>query len=208
MPKSTVPPPKRRGRQRSVEAESAILQAAVELLSKKSLNEVTTEAIAQKAGVSKATIYKWWPNKNLVALDAFSARLQADVAIHNTGSAKRDFTRQLQDTIVFYKSPMGRMLRQFLAEGQSDPGFLELFRERFLKSRRDSLLILWRRGVERGEIRQEVEGELLLDLIFGPMVYRLMAGHGPLDENQAIAIIDTIFRGVQVSPDADAAPAV
>jgi AcrR family transcriptional regulator len=197
MPKSTAPPPKRRGRQRSVEAESAILQAAVELLSKKPLNEVTAEAIAQKAGVSKATIYKWWPNKNLVALDAFGARLQADVTIPNTGSAKRDFTRQLQDTIAFYKGPMGRILRQFLAEGQSDPAFLELFRERFLKSRRDSILAIWRRGVERGEIRGEVEGELVLDLIFGPMVYRLMAGHGPLDENQAVAIIDTLFRGLQ-----------
>jgi AcrR family transcriptional regulator len=205
MPKSKAPPPKRRGRQRSVEAESAILQAAVELLSKKPLNEVTAEAIAQKAGVSKATIYKWWPNKNLVALDAFGARLQADVAIPNTGSAKRDFTRQLQDTIIFYKSPMGRMLRQFLAEGQSDPAFLELFRERFLKSRRDSILAIWRRGVERGEIRREVEGELVLDLIFGPMVYRLMAGHGPLDENQAATIIDTIFRGLQKGPAAQPA---
>src|SRR5580692_12997673 len=150
MPKSTAPPPKRRGRQRSVEAESAILQAAVELLSKKPLNEVTAEAIAQKAGVSKATIYKWWPNKNLVALDAFNARINADVIIHDTGSAKQDFSRQLRKTFAFYDGPRGRMLRQFLAEGQSDPDFLKLFRERFLKPRRDSLLVIWQRGVERG----------------------------------------------------------
>jgi AcrR family transcriptional regulator len=200
MPRSATSPAKRRGRQRSVAAETAILEAAVELLTKRPLSEVTTEAIARKAGVSKATIYKWWPNKNLVALDAFSARLKADVVMPDTGSAKLDFMRQLKDTIVFYKSPLGRMLRQFLAEGQNDPGFLQLFRESFLKRRRDSLLTLWRRGVERGEIRPEVDGELVLDLIFGPMIYRLMAGHGALDENQATAIIEAVFCGVQTSP--------
>ena len=200
MTKPTVPPPKRRGRQRSVEAESAILQATVELLSKQPLGKVTAEAIANKAGVSKATIYKWWPNKNLVALDAFSARLKTDLPIPNTGSAKEDFTRHLRDAMAFYKGPMGMMLRQFLAEGQSDPDFLELFRERCLKPRRDSLLAIWQRGVERGEVRREVDGELVLDLIFGPMVYRILAGHGPLDEKQATAIIDTVFRGLQKSP--------
>jgi AcrR family transcriptional regulator len=200
MLKNKPVPVKRRGRQRSVAAESAILKAAMELLSKRSLCQVTAEAIALRAGVSKATIYKWWPNKNLVALDAFGKFVESELAIPDTGSARQDFTRQLCDTIVFYKSPKGRMLCQFLAEGQSDAGFLKLFRDRFLKPRRDSLLAIWRRGVERGEIRSEVDGELVLDLIFGPMVYRLMVGHGPLDEAQAVAIIDALFNGLKKSP--------
>lgn len=190
----------RRGRQRSAVAEAAILKAAMELLSKRPLCQVTAEAIASRAGVSKATIYKWWPNKNLVALDAFGKFAEAELAIPDTGSARQDFTRQLADTIAFYKSPKGRMLCQFLAEGQSDAGFLELFRNRFLKPRRDSLLTIWRRGVKRGEIRPELDGELVLDLIFGPMIYRLLVGHGPLDEVQAAAIIDTIFSGLKKSP--------
>lgn len=172
----------------------------MELLSKRPLCQVTAEAIALRAGVSKATIYKWWPNKNLVALDAFGKFVESELAIPDTGSARQDFTRQLCDTMAFYKSPKGRMLCQFLAEGQSDAGFLKLFRDRFLKPRRDSLLAIWRRGVERGEIRSEVDGELVLDLIFGPMVYRLMVGHGPLDEAQADAIIETIFSGLKKSP--------
>jgi AcrR family transcriptional regulator len=198
--KSTPPPQKRRGRQRSVAAESAILKATMQLLGRHSLCKITADAIAARAGVSKATLYKWWPNKNLVALDAFGACLEAELAISNTGSAIRDFTQQLKDAIAFYKSPKGRMLCQFLAEGQSDASFLKTFRDRVLKPRRDSLLAIWRRGVERGEIRGEVDGELVLDLIFGPMVYRLLVGHGPLDENQAAAIIDAVFRGVGVSP--------
>jgi AcrR family transcriptional regulator len=197
MSKSTVAPPKRRGRQRSVAAEAAILQAAAALLTKKPLGEVTAEAIARKAGVSKATIYKWWPNKNLVALDAFRAKLESDLTMPNTSSAKLDFRQQLKDTIIFYKSPMGRVLCQFLAEGQRDAAFLQLFRESFLKPRRDSLLTLWRRGVERGEIRSEVDGGLVLDLIFGPIIYRLMAGHGSLEETQADEIVDAVFRGLE-----------
>jgi AcrR family transcriptional regulator len=200
MHKNKSLPVIRRGRQRSVAAEAAILKAAMELLSKRPLCEVTAEAIASRAGVSKATIYKWWPNKNLVALDAFGKFAESELAIPDTGSARRDFTRQLGDTIAFYKSPKGRMLCQFLAEGQSDTGFLELFRGRFLKPRRDSLLTIWRRGVERGEIRPEFDGELVLDLIFGPMVYRLLVGHGPLDEAEAAAIIDAVFDGLQSSP--------
>lgn len=195
MPENATP--RRRGRQRSAAAESAVLKAAMELFSKKPLCQVTAEAIARRAGVSKATLYKWWPNKNLVALDAFGVSVEAELAIPDTGSARQDFTRQLRDTIAFYKSPRGRMLCQFLAEGQSDAAFLKLFRDRFLKPRRDSLLVIWRRGVERGEIRSDVDGELVLDLIFGPMVYRLLAGHGPLDEAQAVAIINALFSGLQ-----------
>ena len=201
MVKPATPPPKRRGRQRSVAAEAAILKAALELLGKKSLNDVTSEAIARKAGVSKATLYKWWPNKNLVALDAVGARLATDLVVPDTGSAKKDFTRHLKDTIVFYKSPMGRMLCQFLAEGQNDPKLLDLFRKRFLKPRRNSLLVIWQRGVDRGEIRREFDGELVLDLIFGPMIYRLIAGHGPLDEQEAVAITEAVFGGIALPVD-------
>jgi AcrR family transcriptional regulator len=197
MRKSPATVPLRRGRQRSAEAEAAILKAAAELFSKKPLSEVTSEAIAQRAGVSKATIYKWWPNKTLVALDAFSAQIAVETGIADTGSTKEDFKQQLREAIAFFTSPLGRMLRQFLAEGQSDPAFLEIFRARFLKPRRDSLLTIWRRGVSRGDVRPELDGELVLDLIFGPMVYRLLAGHGPLDEGQAAEIVDTVFRGVQ-----------
>ncbi len=112
------------------------------------------DAIAERAGVSKATIYKWWPNKRLVALDAYLAGMTERVLMPDTGSAERDFTEQLQSLTEFYLSPIGRLFNQFIAEGQSDPGFLALFRERFLYARRDAARMMWRRGVDRGEIRQ------------------------------------------------------
>ncbi len=143
---------KTRGRHRSLEAKAAILKATLYLLERKPLRKVTADAIAKRAGVSKATIYKWWPNKNLVALEAYLDGMTARVPTPDTGSAETDFTVQLKSLTAFYTSTVGRPFCQFIAEGQNDPGFLALFRERFLYARRDAARVMWRRGVERGDI--------------------------------------------------------
>jgi AcrR family transcriptional regulator len=189
--------PKPRGRHRSLEAEAAILKATLHLLERKPLRKVTMDAIAERAGVSKATIYKWWPNTRLVALDAYLAGMTERVAVPDTGSAERDFTEQLRSLTEFYLSPSGRLFNQFIAEGQSDPGFLALFRERFLYTRRDAARVMWRRGVERGEIRREVDGEIALDLIYGPTIFRLLVGHGALSGREAAAMVEAVFGGLR-----------
>jgi AcrR family transcriptional regulator len=186
-----------RGRQRSLEAESSILKATLYLLERKPLRQVTADAIAQRAGVSKATIYKWWPNKSLVALDAYLAGMTERVEVPDTGSAEVDFTAQLKSVMTFFKSPLGRLFCQFIAEGQNDPAFLALFRERFLYVRRDAARVMWRRGVDRGEIREEVDAEVVLDLIYGPMVFRLLAGHGSLGDVECGAMVEVIFGGLR-----------
>jgi AcrR family transcriptional regulator len=196
--RKTVPPPsKRQGRPRSAEAESAVLKAARELLNKKPLREVTADAIAQRAGVSKATIYKWWPNKNHVALDAFLSQMQLEVTTPDTGSALQDFTQQVKSVIAFYTSPRGRLFRQFIAEGQSDRSFLALFNERFLKLRRDAVRVIWQRGVDRGELRSDVDCDAALDLIYGRSLYRLMTEHAPVNDAQAEALVALAFRGLE-----------
>jgi len=197
IPAPSTPEIRGRGRHRSIEAEASILKATLDLLERKSLREVTTDAIAQRANVSKATIYKWWPNKNMVALDAYLGAMNARVSIPDTGSAISDFSLQLRSVITFYKSSLGRLFCQFLAEGQSDPGFLALFRQRFLYARRDAARVMWKRGVLRGEIRDDLDSEIILDLIYGPMVFRLLAGHGSLCEHDSKAMVEAIFLGIR-----------
>jgi AcrR family transcriptional regulator len=187
---------KARGRHRSLEAKAAILKAALDLLERKPLRAVTSDAIASRAGVSKATIYKWWPNKAQVALDAYLETMTARVIVPDTGSAKLDFTLQLQSLTAFYKSPTGRLFNQFIAEGQSDPGFLTLFRESFLYARRSAARVMWRRGVDRKEIREDIDGEIVLDLIYGPTIFRLLAGHGCLNDSESAAMVEAVFGGV------------
>ncbi len=186
-----------RGRQRSLEAEQAILSAALDLLKEKPLRDVTSDAIAQRAGVSKATLYKWWPNKSAIALDALMLRVAREASTPDTGSAVGDFTSQIRQVIRFLGSPEGSVVRQLIAEGQSDPDFLARFHERFSKTRRNLVRVLLERAVRRGELRKGVDPELALDLIFGPLMYRLLLGHAPLDDTQAEAMVQAAFRGLQ-----------
>jgi len=189
--------PKTRGRHRSLEAEAAILKSALYLLERKPLRQVTADAIARRAGVSKATIYKWWPNKSMVALDAYLGGMTERVVMPDTGSAELDFRIQLKSVTAFYKSPLGLLFCQFIAEGQSHPAFLGMLRDRFLTIRRDAARVMWQRGVERGEIRKEIDSEVVLDLVYGPMVFRLLVGHGELNDDESDAMISAIFGGLR-----------
>lgn len=172
------------------------MTATLRLLKTKSLRDITIEEIAQKAGVGKATIYKWWPSKAYVALDAFLRKMFKTVPTPDTGSAQTDFAEQLHAVMTFYTSPTGRIFSQFMAEGQSDPKFAALFRQRFLQPRREAVGTILDRGIKRGEINRKIDREIILDLIYGPTIFRLLAGHGPLNEKEAKAMISAIFSGI------------
>jgi AcrR family transcriptional regulator len=187
---------KSRGRQRSSESEEAILTATLQLLMEKPLRDITVEAIAAKAGVGKMTIYKWWPSKAYVALDAFREKMNKVIVIPDTSDVERDLAELLHSLMRFYSSSTGRIFGQFLAESQSDPEFAALFRERFLNPRREACGELLDRAIKRGEIDPTLDREVVLDLIFGPMVLRLMAGHGPLGKTEADAMISILLRGI------------
>lgn len=187
----------RRGRQRSSEAEAAILKATAELLQDHALADISTDMIAARAGVSKATIYKWWPNKCHVALDAFVDLATEAAKVVDTGDIQADITRHLEDLIRFYLSPAGKILRQFIAAGQNDPKFLNLFLERYLHKRRREVIKLWNLGVERGQLPAEVCPEYAIDLLYGPSVMRLVLGHLPLNPENAAKTVAFWMKGLK-----------
>jgi AcrR family transcriptional regulator len=191
---------KTRGRQRSSESEEAILTATLQLLKEKPLREITIEAIARKAGVGKMTIYKWWPSKVYVALDAFRKTINKMIVAPDTGDTERDLTELLRSSMSSYSTATGRIFGQFLAECQTDPEFAILFRERFMKPRREATREILNRAIKRGEIDPTLDQEMIMDLIFGPMVFRLMAGHGPLNKTEADAMISILLRGIRCNP--------
>lgn len=194
------PDSKHRGRQRSEESEEAILSAVVYLLREKPLRDISIEEIARKAAVGKATIYKWWPNKAYLAFDAFSKRLKEMVPIRDTGNAERDFKEQLCALFAFFDSPAGKLLGQFLGEGQVDEEFSRIFRERFIKPRRELVGVIFDRAVERGEIRSGLDRELVLDMIYGPGFYRMMIRRAPLERDAVDAMVSALFRGLRHAP--------
>lgn len=185
-----------RGRPRSEESEEAILAATIQLLSEKPIRDISMDEIARKAGVGKATIYKWWPSKAYVALDAFLRKSNQMIPTPDTGSVRRDILEQLRSAMVFYTSPAGRVLGQFVAESQIDQEFASLFRKRFLKPRREAIGVVFDRGVERGEIDQNFDRELVLDMIYGPAIFRMVVEHASLEVKLADEMVSILFGGL------------
>src|SRR5215208_6993348 len=102
----------RPGRPRSEESRTAVLRATSQLLREVGLRAMTTEEIASRSGASKATIYKWWPNKYAVAIDAFLSEMMADSRDPDTGSARDDLTAVMRGLLQFYTGPSGRVFAQ------------------------------------------------------------------------------------------------
>ncbi|MEV6058065.1 TetR/AcrR family transcriptional regulator [Streptomyces sp. NPDC052107] len=187
---------RRAGRPRSEQARRAVLQACTELLRQRGLRGTTTDLISARSGVSKATIYKWWPSKYAVAVDAFLSEMYAESSDPDTGSAYEDFRTVVRGMIRFYASSTGRVFAALVAEAQSDPAVAVELRDRLITPRRAMVRELWERGVGRGELRADVDPEAAIDLLFGPAMYRLVAGHAPLDEAAADEIVRVAMRGL------------
>jgi AcrR family transcriptional regulator len=162
------------------------------------LRAMTTEAIAGRSGASKATIYKWWPNKYAVAIEAFLSEMLIEASDPDTGSAAEDFRIVLRGLSHFYASPSGRVFAQLIGEAQFDPVVAAELRDRLIHSRRDASRAIWDRGVARGELRGNVDREVAIDILFGPALYRLMTGYATLDEAAADAVVDGAMRGLAV----------
>ena len=189
-------PRARPGRPRSEQTRVAVLRATSELMHEVGVRGMTTEQIASRSGASKATIYKWWPSKYAVAVDALLSEMLVEADDPDTGSAGEDFRVTLRGLVRFYASPSGRVYAQLIGEAQSDPLIAAELRDRLVGSRRRLVRAIWDRGVARGELRPDVDPEAAIDLVFGPAVYRLVAGHAPLDDAAADAIVDAAIRGL------------
>jgi AcrR family transcriptional regulator len=186
----------RPGRPRSERTRLAVLRATSELMHEVGVRVMTTEQIAGRSGASKATIYKWWPSKYAVAVDALLSEMLLESDDPDTGCAREDFRITLRGLIHFYTSPSGRVFAQLVGEAQSDPVLAAELRDRLVGSRRRLVRAIWDRGVARGQLRPDVDPEAAIDLVFGPAMYRLVAGHAPLDDAAADAIVDAAIRGL------------
>lgn len=163
-----------KGRPRSEKTERAILSATYTLLLESGFHAVTVEGIAKQAGVSKATIYKWWPNKAAVAADSFFAAAAEQLTEPDTGSAEEDLLIQLQKLGDFFATDKGRIITELIAEGQFDPEVARAYRTRYFYPRRLVSKAILERGVARGELKADLDLELSVDLVFAPLFYRLL----------------------------------
>lgn len=197
MPEDESQLPARRGRPRSEDAERAILATTVKLLEEVGFVALTMEDVAGLAGVGKATIYRRWPTKGLLAFEAFRTEFLAQQPIPDTGTLRGDLLAALRAWIRTVDGTVaGRTLRGLIAEVQRDPALGDAWRDRFVQPVREQHLILVARGVARGELAPGPDSEVLLDLVFGSAYHRLLQSHLPLSDHFAERVIDAIVSGI------------
>ena len=181
-------------RRRSEQSHQAILQASLDILEREGYHALTIEAIAAKAGVGKQTIYRWWPSKAAVVLEAFTAQAATDIPLPNFHSLRADVQALLETAFQLLNTQTGQIVRGLIAEAQFDPIFGKELRDTFITARREALITLFKRGMQRGELPQKSDLDFLADVIYGPMWYRLLNQHAPLDASFAQQLVDFVLR--------------
>ncbi|UQZ36724.1 TetR family transcriptional regulator [Paenibacillus sp. PK3_47] len=185
-----------RGRPRNPETQKSILQAAYDLLLEQGFGAVTVEKIAEMAGVSKATIYKWWPNKAAVVMDSYLAAAAERLPLPDTGSVQEDIRIHATYLMRFLTSREGKIITEIIGEGQTDAGLAEVYQTRYFQPRRMEARQLLEKGVKRGELPDTLDLGLCIDLIYGPIFYRLLLTGEPLTEEYVAALTGCAFHGI------------
>jgi len=156
------------------------LRSTLKILGENGFSDFTIEDVAQRASVGKATVYRWWPNKGALIADAFANNTTRRLHFPDTGHIQTDMSRQMRQLIKVFRSPRGRIVAAILAAGQSDKDLIAAFRERFLWPRRREAYETLRRGIRRGELRKDIDPDLVLDSLYGPIYMRFLIRHDRL----------------------------
>lgn len=184
------------GRPRSAQAHKAVLEATLKLLAERGSRGLTIEAVADRSGVAKTTIYRWWPSKVALVLEALSS-LRQRAPVPDTGSIRDDAVAHLRGHIEVFKEPMtAPILADVLAEALRNPE-LDEARPGFVAAQREPFRKALERGVDRGELPADLDYQLTMDMLIGPIVNRALATRGPLEPALAERIVDIVFAGLR-----------
>jgi AcrR family transcriptional regulator len=187
-----------RGRRRSDRSHQAIITATQELLVERGYRALTIEGVAARAGVGKQTIYRWWPSRAALVLEAYlvaSDRVQLPPS--DSGSTRADVRALIGWLAAVLAEPTGgRVIAGLVGDMQHDPDLAQGFRHDVVPERRQAMLAALERGRERGEIRADADLELAVDELHGAVFYRLLLSGEPLDAAFAERLADQVLDGL------------
>lgn len=190
-PGSTSSPP--RASRRNENSRLAILDAALAVCREEGYAKLTIEEIAARAGVGKQTIYRWWPSKGAVVLEAFE-RVAAEIPVPDTGEVVDDARTYITRVVKLFADPdFGPHLSALIGEAQHDPHVQSALLERYIGPRRAPLVQRLKTAQQQGQLSASVDPETLLEVIFGALYHRLLLRNAPLDKSYADFITDVVF---------------
>jgi AcrR family transcriptional regulator len=183
------------GRPREERADRAILAAALELMAEQGVRDLRMDDVADRARVGKATIYRRYRSKDELVTAAVAALVSA-ITVPDTGSTRADLLGLMRSAVEVYSGSVEAGVMPSLVDAMSrDVELARSVREGLLAQRRAALRAVLERGVERGELRADIDLELALDVLGGPLFYRLLITGGPIDRQLAEGVVELILRG-------------
>jgi AcrR family transcriptional regulator len=185
-----------KGRRRSETSRKAILDATYELLKTVGFHQMSIEGVAARAGVGKATIYRWWRSKGVLAVEAFMEAVAPSIAFRDTGSARADIERQMKILAEAYRGRTGEIFTEMIGFSQYDAEMREALFVGYLKPRRAAAKATMQRGIDQGEFLPNLDLEALVDALYGPLIYRMLTGHYPIDNNFINQTKRVVFEGI------------
>ncbi len=186
-----------RGRRPAAQVRLAALGAAAALLFEGGLGAVTFEKVAARAGVSKMTLYKWWPSPGALALDAYSTAVQETLAFTDTGDLAHDLTTQMHAFVGLLTARSGgAVIAELIGAAQSDLDLAAVFSSSYTRPRRQLAVALLSAAQQRGQLRADVDPEVLVDQLWGACYHRLLLPDQPLDTAFTDALVANLLHGV------------
>ncbi len=173
----------KKGRPRSEKSRKAILNATNKLLLQSSVQELSIESIAKKAKVGKTTIYRWWPNKTAVVMDALANQPGMQTPLPTASSHKEAIVMQLDKLIRLVDSNNGKIIAQLFSEAQASEVSLQIFKDNLLEPLMDAIRYSIEEGQKNGEFRKDIEISLAADILCGPIFFRLLAHAKDLNDD-------------------------
>jgi AcrR family transcriptional regulator len=183
------------GPRRDTRAHEAILAATLDLLDEVGYAAMTMEGVATKAGVGKATIYRWWPSKGALAGEALSTRMSKGPE-RETGDLRQDLLYTVEVTLENYAGPSSPVaILAFAAHVERDLDLLESFRENFLADRRRHARTLLERAIDRGDLPPDIDIDLMMDVWAGAIFYRSQITGDPIEPDMPRKLVDLLLSG-------------
>lgn len=187
---------------RSEQSHRAILDATMTLLDERkpgalTVQRLSIERIAREAGVSKTTIYRWWPSKAAVVIDTFLENHIVRTPVRDDIPAIQALSEHLASLTKIYSGREGRLISQLIAECQYDPQTMAEFKERFWRHRQEAVTGLIQRAVKEGAIRGDVAPDTVAELLYAPIYFRLLLDSGPLDRDAMANMLNAALEGIR-----------
>ncbi|WP_414501077.1 TetR/AcrR family transcriptional regulator [Zymobacter sp. IVIA_12111.31 C1] len=186
------------GRKRSDKARQAILKATLALLDEKGFSGLAVEAVAARAGVGKATIYRWWKSKAALAMEAFMEGVSDEVSFSPSESACEDIRDQLIKIVALYHGHAGRILCEVVALGQSEPDVLTSLETEYLDRRREKVNGLLDRAIAQKEIRPDIDKDVVVEALYAPIFCKMLMRLRRFDKEYISAHFDLIMQAIRL----------